>query len=62
LRLALASQPAHAEDFLADLEVLTAGWESERRAWLLDRVAWRAVRGTPLPAALIMALAEALDD
>ena len=62
LRLALASQPEHAGDVLAELEALTAGWGDATRQRLLERVAWRAVRGTPLPAALILALGEVLDE
>lgn len=60
LRPVLAAQPAHAADALSDLHAVTHCWDAERRSWLVDRVADRARSGTPLPAALMLALCEAL--
>ena len=61
LRLGLLTQPEHADDALADLEALTAGWTPGARERLVARVARMAVRGTPLPAALMTAIGEVLD-
>jgi hypothetical protein len=62
LRLALTAQAEHAADAVADLAAITAGWDAASRSALVDRVARQAVRGMPLPAALMVALTEALDD
>jgi hypothetical protein len=62
LATALEAQPAHAADALSDLEAVTAAWSLERRTWLVVRVAEQAHAGVPLPAALMLALCEALDD
>ncbi len=62
LRPVLVAQPAHAADALSDLRVVTQCWDAERRSWLVHRVADRGRTGTPLPAALMLALCEALDE
>lgn len=58
----LLAQPGHAADALRDLAAVTASWDGGRRAWLVHRVADRGRRGAPLPAALMLALCEVLDD
>ncbi len=58
----LEAQPQHAVDALIDLRAVTLRWDAERRTWLVRRVAARGLRGTPLPAALMLALCEALDE
>ena len=62
LALVLDAQPAHAADALSDLEAVTATWSTVSRTRLLERVAGRAARGVPLPAALMLALSEVLGD
>lgn len=61
LQLALAAQPQFAEEALADLEAVTAGWDEARRTRLVERVVRHALLGKPLPAALMVALGELLD-
>ena len=58
----LHAQPGHAADALLDLGSVTRCWDAERRTWLVLRVADRARLGMALPAALMLALCEALDD
>jgi hypothetical protein len=62
LRRVLAAQPQHTPDAWADLAAVTARWSPAARA----RLAWRMVAwaqaGVPLPAALVLALGEALDE
>ncbi len=58
----LRAQPWHAADALRDLRAVTRAWDGERRTWLVRRVADRARLGTPLPAALLLALCEVVDD
>ena len=58
----LRAQPAHAADALSDLRAVTRCWDAKRRAWLVRRVADLGRLGTPLPAALMLALGEVLDD
>jgi hypothetical protein len=55
-------QPEHAADSVADLQAVTARWGAAPRERLVLRVADLALAGLPLPAALIVALAEVLDD
>jgi hypothetical protein len=62
LVLVLEAQPAHADDALGDLEAVTATWSAEARTRLLERVTHRAAGGAPLPAALMLALGEVLDE
>ena len=62
MRLALRAQPRHAGDAVDDLVAITRGWDDRQRAWLVARVSCLALRGTALPAALMIALAEVVDD
>jgi hypothetical protein len=50
------------EQECAELRALTARWEEPRRARLLERVARLVDSGTQFEAAVMIALAEALDD
>jgi hypothetical protein len=62
LKAALAAQPDHTADALADLEAVTACWSDDRRRRLVERVTGHALAGVPFPAALMVALTETLDD
>jgi hypothetical protein len=62
LQQALATQPHHAADAVADLQAVTARWAGAERERLVIRVADLALTGVPFPAALMVALAEVLDD
>jgi hypothetical protein len=62
LEKAVLAQPEYAEDALEDLHAMTARWSAARRETLLLAVADRALGGVPLPAAVLLALAEAMHD
>ena len=62
LRRLVAAQPQHAADAWADVAALTARWSPAARARLVWRVIAWAEAGVPLPAALVLALGEVLDE
>jgi hypothetical protein len=62
LRRVAAMQPQHAGDACGDLAAVTARWSPAARARLACRVVAWAEAGVPLPAALVLALGERLDD
>lgn len=62
LAAVLAREPEHALDVLEDLRAVSQLWSDALRERLLLRFVLRAEAGRPLPAALVLALADLLGE
>lgn len=61
LEAALRSQPEHAEDALADLGALCAGWDAATSERLIRAFVGHADTGLPLPGATVSAVSDLLE-
>lgn len=58
----LTGQPEHAQDALDDIEAVTRRWTPELRCLLLERFTRLGETGLALPAALLMAVGQLMEE